>query len=1035
MLQRLLSRGVVKVHQQGLPHFGSAVSVATSGVAVEKASASLRPTPSHPKYDLLKEEFIAEYGASAALYRHKKSGAELLSLQSDDDNKVFGMVFRTPPEDDTGVPHILEHSVLCGSRKFPLKEPFVDLIKGSLQTFLNAFTYPDRTCYPVASQNLKDFYNLIHVYVDAVLFPRAVNDPLVMEQEGWHYELESPEDPLTYKGVVFNEMKGVYSSPDSLHSRACQQALFPDNTYGVDSGGDPMAIPNLTFEYFKKFHQRFYHPGNSRIYFYGDDPVDKRLDMMCEYLDEFDAADADTTGSAIQWQKKRDAPWRIQESFPTGEGEEGGPGKHMLSVNWLLNDEPLSHYNKLALEILDELLTGNSAADLRKALTDSGLGASVIGGGLSDELLQATFSTGLKGVAADKVDEVEKLILTTLEQIAERGFDKTAVDASINSLEFSMREFNTGSFPRGLSLMLGFMPSWLYGQDPVSGVRFEEPLRQIKEDLAAGKKVFEGLLKDMLVNNKHRVTVEMRPDSALEKKQEESEQSKLAKIKASMTEEDIKDIMEATTKLKAAQAAEDSPEARATLPSLTIADLDRKNKEIPMEVGEFEGVPIITHEVTSSGILYADVGMDVTCIPLEEYPLLGLLSRMLLETGTSTMDRVQLTRHISTQTGGLSMGSISGQTVNNGAVAQPDDMVAYLFLRGKAVSAKSPELFDIMRMVLTDAKLDSQQRVVEMLKETRARLEASVVGSGHSFAATRIEARYTLESYVGELTGGVSYLKTVKENLEMAERDWPAMLARLESMRSTLLAKGNFIVNLTGDKAVLEAAAPAVEDFLRSAPSSGNVVKANWSQSAKLLVPKNEGFAVPTQVNYVGKGGRLYQPGEHVPGSANVVSRFIRNGYLWDNVRVMGGAYGGFCKFSPVSGIFSFLSYRDPNLDKTLKIYDGAADFVSNFELTKEDLEMGIIGTIGDLDSPMSADQKGFTSLRRHLLGSTPEHRQRVRDEILATSRADFKAFGERLAALNKDSKSATIGSKAAFDAANAALPESDRIEVHTDIL
>eukprot|EP00611_Tribonema_gayanum_P022355 TRINITY_DN4469_c0_g1_i1.p1 TRINITY_DN4469_c0_g1~~TRINITY_DN4469_c0_g1_i1.p1 ORF type:complete len:1067 (+),score=347.82 TRINITY_DN4469_c0_g1_i1:601-3801(+) len=1000
-------------------------------VAGQSAVSARTSSPAHPSYELLSEDFIKEYGARTALYRHRKSGAEVLSVQIDDDNKVFGVTFRTPPEDSTGVPHILEHSVLCGSRKFPVKEPFVDLLKGSLQTFLNAFTYPDRTCYPVASQNTKDFYNLINVYLDAVLFPRAVSDPMVMQQEGWHYELEDASEPLSYKGVVFNEMKGVYSSPDSLHGRACQQALFPDNTYGVDSGGDPSAIPDLTFDYFKNFHRRFYHPANSRIYFYGDDPVPKRLELLDEYLSEFDSADADPAASTIQWQKMRQEPWSYTETFPASEE---ASKQHMLSVNWLLNDTPMSPKEKLALNILDDLLVGNSAATLQKALTDSGLGSSVIGGGLSDELLQATFSIGLKGVAPEKVSDVETLILDTLKKCAEDGFEDTAIAASLNSAEFELREFNTGSFPRGLSLMLGAVANWVYDRSPTSELHFEAPLAELKADIANGEPVFQNLVKKLLVENGHRVTVEMKPDTKYEAETEESERSRLEKVKASMTQQDIDEVIAATEKLKAAQAAEDAPEAKATIPALSIGDLDRNIKKIPIAVDEVSGVKVVTHAIPSSGILYADVGVDITGVPLSEYPLLGLFSRMLLETGAGSMDRVELTRHIGTQTGGVYCTSLTGTKMGGGGViASSDDVVGYLFLRGKAVSAKTPELLDIVRTVVTEARLDSQQRAIEILKETKARLDASIVGSGHSYASMRIESRYTLEGYLNEISGGISSVETVKSVLKMAEDDWPALLARLEKIRASIVTRNNLLINLTGDQEVLDAAAPAISNFINSIPGAGEgvVSRSNWAAEANLIPARNEGFAVQTQVNYVGKGGRLFQPGEVVPGSFQVVSRYLRTGYLWDNVRVMGGAYGGFCNFNPMTGLFSFLSYRDPNLAKTLDIYDGCADYLASLHLPADELQMSVIGAVGDMDSPQSADQKGFMSLKRHLIGMSDEDRQRIRDEVLATSTDDFKAFGDRLKALNSSARSAVVGSKAALEAANQGREGDDAFHVH----
>lgn len=472
----------------------------------------------HPAYEVIERDVVTEYGAYCTVYRHKKSGAELLSVSVDDDNKVFGITFRTPPEDSTGVPHILEHSVLCGSRKYTTKDPFVFLLQSSLQTFLNAFTYPDRTCYVVASQNTKDFYNLINVYADAVYFPRAVKDPQVHAQEGWHLELDNKEDPLTYKGVVYNEMKGVYSSPDSLLMRESQRSIFPDNTYGVDSGGDPTVIPDLSFEQFADFHAKFYHPGNSRIYFYGDDDVYTRLEMMDEYLNEFEPSPESKPASEIKWQAKSyDEPHRSKFPYPAGADQ---PETHMVQTNWLLNDEPMSDVDELTLNFLDHLLMGTTSSILRKTLTESGLGDAITGGGLSDELLQATYSVGLKGVQPENVDKVEKLIIETLEKVAEEGFTEDAIAATMNTIEFQLREFNTGSFPKGLSFMLGSMSKWIYDEDPTDALKFEEPLAELKAKIAeSGSEVFQDMIKDLLLNNTHRSTIEMAPSKTLEAEQ------------------------------------------------------------------------------------------------------------------------------------------------------------------------------------------------------------------------------------------------------------------------------------------------------------------------------------------------------------------------------------------------------------------------------------------------------------------------------------------------------------------------------------
>ncbi len=999
---------------------------------VSEKMEKLKPTPLHPKFELVEEKFVNEYNCSAALYVHKKSGAQVMSVQNDEEEKVFGISFRTPIKDSKGAPHVVEHSVLCGSKRYPVKEPFADLLKGSLQTFLNAFTYPDRTCYPIASLNQKDFNNLIRVYLDAVLFPRAVLDPQVIAQEGWHYELENENDPLTYKGVVYNEMKGVYSSPDSRLSRSLQSAIFVDhNSYAFDSGGKPNCIPKLTFEDFVNFHKKFYHPHNCRVFYYGDDDVNERLNLLCEFFDDFDAADCSPELSQLEWQSKRPSPWKVTNEFPVSAGPSSE--KHMLCVNWLINDRTLSEKEKHALEILDHLLVGHSSSPLRKALLESGLGTAFIGDGLDDTLQQFMFSVGLKGVDGDKTADVEALILKVLNDLANAGFDDDAIAASMNSIEFHLREFNTKGSPRGLSLMLGALSSWIYDGHPIEAIEFNAPITELKNDIERGDRVFEKLLHSVLLENTHRVTLEMKPNPHLESLEEMEEMQCLAHIKSKMSKEDVTNVIKATKKLKDAQVAPDSPEAKATLPKLGLSDLDPKIKEIDITVKDAEkGATIVTHNVSTSGIIYVDIGLDLTSLSLDDLPLLSLLSRMFLETGTSELDRVQLSRYIDTHTGGLSISSISGpRSCGDSVVVTPDNFIDYLFIKGKAMSDKAPELFSVMHSVLTDSKLNSQQRAVEMLKESKARMETCIVSSGHSYASMRIGARLSLGGLVAERTAGVTYLETLKNILEQAENDWPALLERLTRIRDTLLHSGNVIVNLTGDKEILSKCELEAKSFIEKFPVADKTsCRVPWGNTMELLAKENEGFVVPTAVQYVGRGGRLYEPGERVSGATLVVSQHLRLQYLWENVRVIGGAYGSMMTLDRTNGLLKYISYRDPNLANTLDIYEGAASYLESVELSKEDIELAIIGTIGELDSPLSPDQKGFISLHRHLIGVGSTERQRIRDEVLATTIEDFRDFGRRLKAFNSKAMTSVIGSKTSFDTANEVLPEDSRLSI-----
>lgn len=650
-------------------------------------------------------------------------------------------------------------------------------------------------------------------------------------------------------------------------ARRTQQELFPDNTYGVDSGGTPSIIPQLTFDGFRDFHGKFYHPTNARIFFYGDDPAAARLDLLDSYLSEFAANPSD---SAIRWQPKRSTPWTVEEKFPaTAETAE----KHMVTVNWLVNDAPMSLRDSLAWGILDHLLLGTSASKLAKALTDSNLGDDLAGGGLSDELLQATYGIGLKGVAPTDVEKVEPLVLSVLEQLAQTGFEPDAITSSINTIEFQLREFNTGGFPRGLMFMLGSLNDWLYDRDPLDRLRFEQPLAELKGALERGEPVFQSLITQGLLKNGHRVTVKMTPDLTLEQRQAAEEEATLAKIKAAMTPADLQRIVAETKTLKERQAAADLPADVARLPRLSLTDIERKNREIPIAVetlaardGARKGVTVLTHEVPSSGILYADVCFDASSLSLDEAALLPLLTSCLLETGTERKDRVALSQEIGTHTGGLRTTTILAQPSSQGGlVAAPDSLFSYVCLRGKAVSAKASRLFALMAEVASQPNLDDQRRVVEMLKETVAGYRSSIPAAGHTYADSRLRAQYSAASWIADTTGGIEGFEHAKAALKQAETDWPALCARLKAMRAKLVAADGIVINLTGDAAVLDAARPLVDSFTAALPASGGAAPAAcWASAPFAAAARNEGLAVPTQVNYVAKGGQLYKPGEKV---------------------------------------------------------------------------------------------------------------------------------------------------------------------------
>jgi len=873
---------------------------------------------SSDKYELLSNETIEEFDLGVTRYRHTKSGADVISVRApQDDNKVFGITFRTPPSDSTGIAHIMEHSVLCGSRKYTSKEPFVELLKGSLQTFLNAFTYPDRTCYPVASQNLQDYHNLINVYLDAVLHPRALKDPQVLQQEGWHYELEDLSQDIKYKGVVYNEMKGVYSSPEALSQRHASRILFPDTIYSYDYGGDPPAIPDLTFEMFRNFHETYYHPSNARIFFYGDDDESSRLSLLSEYLDEFEKSSKNhnntcSSSSNIQYQPKLNLSNSIHK-FPYPVGEDDTSGKHIVTMNWLLNDKELSEKESLSLVVLDHLLLATSSSPLYKNLIESRVGESVTGGGLSDELLQSTFSVGLKGVIESDVGRVEEIVNSTFEDILKSGgFEADAIRASVNSLEFQLREFNTGSFPKGLSVMLGIMKRWIYDiSSPEDVLRFEKPLRELKEDLENGKPVLENLIRDMFLENKHRATIQLYPDSSMEKTQIEQEEARLKSVRDSMSQDDLLRVIEDTKALKEAQSREDTPEQRATIPRVELDALTRKVRTIPFERSQVESADVLCHDENTGGILYADLAFEIDPRDLnqelqrkDDVPLLSLYSRLLFESGsTSKSDEVQLSRRIGANTGGISASVKIQHQDNDGVVFRSpdgaDEMRAYLLIRGKAVRDRVEDMWDIVGEVLNDVKLeDKRERVLEILHESRAGMESTLTSSGHSIGATHLNSQRTVSGAFADLGGGLRFLDTLPKLIDRVENDWDSVLQDLQRIHRSVVRSNAMTVSLTSESCDLETGRQGLARLVRSLPSYSNNDDKNMStaeawRSALPLNPRgrNLGIIVPTQVNYVSLMGPAYKSGDFVPGSSLVASRLLSRGFLWDHVRVMGGAY------------------------------------------------------------------------------------------------------------------------------------------------
>ena len=950
-------------------------------------------------FTLLEERNIPEINSYAKLYKHVKTGAELLSLENDDENKSFMVALPTPPTDDTGLPHILEHSVLSGSRKYPVKDPFVQLLKTSVNTFLNAMTSSDVTYYPVASTNLQDFYNLVDVYLDAVFHPLITRETLM--QEGWHLETEAEDAPLTYKGVVFNEMKAAYSTPEYYLNLIVDRAFWKDTNYRFSSGGLAAAIPDLTYEDFKTFHETYYHPSNARFVFSGDDDPETRLKLVNEVISEFEAKAID---SVIPLQKPYSAPVKIVDRYDGNADEENGGV--MVRVDWLLPEQN-DLETMMELSVLSHALVASSAAPLRKALIDSGLGEGMIGGGMGTASRQATFSAGLKGVKEDNADKVETLILETLGNLAEEGIDEDTVKASINTIEFNLRERNYGSFPRGLVNGLMAVRPWIYGGNPIDKLAFEADFEAFKQRIKEDDELLEQLIGKYLLDNSHRTTVILKPDEAVGKERDQAEVDRLAKIKSEMDVNAIQKVIETQAELLNLQQSPDSLEDLAKIPVLSLDDIDREITTVEQDISEHNGATIYFHNQPTGGIVYYQMGMNLRVLDPELLPYVDLFGDALTRLGTESEDFVKLTQRIGMKTGGIGADT-SLSTKRTG-----EDYFAYLMLSGKVMQDQSQDLLDIVKDVLLTVKLDNQERFKQIVLERKASLERYIVMAGHVVAGRRVNAQFTEPAWATEQMTGTAHLFFIRELVDRIDNDWASVLASLQAIRDALVNRAQMVVNVTMEASGWDGFKSQLHNLLDALPSHDASI-ANWRTDDNRLY---EALTLPAQANFNALAADLYQHGYEQDGSISVIGKHIAREYIWQNVRVMGGAYGGTFSFSPGTGLVTFYSWRDPNIANTQKVFTETGNYLKSLQMTDDDVEKAIIGAIGDMDGYDLPDAKGRKAFMRHMMGYTDQMRQEFRDQVLDTTLEDFHKLGDYLAKIGEDKRVAVVGSPEATQA------------------
>ena len=952
-----------------------------------------------PAYELIEERAIPDLQSKGYLLRHRKSGARVLLMENDDNNKVFTIGFRTPPKDSTGVPHILEHSVLCGSKNFPVKDPFVELVKGSLNTFLNAMTYPDKTVYPVASCNDKDFQNLMHVYMDAVFYPNIYEHDEIFRQEGWSYNLESSEDALTYNGVVYNEMKGAFSSPEGVLDRVILNTLFPDNTYANESGGDPEVIPDLTYEQFLAFHKKYYHPSNSYIYLYGDMDMEEKLRWLDEkYLSDFDEIQVD---SEIRYQEPFSEMKEVIREYSIA-SEESEEQNTYLSYNKVIGislDEKLY----LAFEILDYALLSAPGAPLKKALIDAGIGKDVMGS-YDNGVYQPVFSVIAKNADLEQKEEFIRVIEDTLRGIVEKGVDKKALRAGINYYEFRFREADFGSYPRGLMYGLQMFDSWLYDETkPFIHMQAIPTFEFLKEQVETG--YFEGLIQTYLLGNPHGAIVIIRPERGRTAKMDKALAEKLKAYKESLTKEEIDRLVQDTKELEAYQEEESAPEDLAKIPVLGREDISREIAPICNEEMEIDGVKMLHHDVETNGIGYVTLMFDLSGIGEELLPYVGLLQSTLGIIDTEHYEYGELFNEINVHTGGI---GTSLELYTDVTKVKEKAFRATFEMKGKALYPKMDILFAMMREILMESRLDDEKRLKEILSMLKSRLQMSFLSAGHTTAALRAMSYTSPIAKFKDDTDGIGFYEVVRELEEHFDEHKDELISRLREIASKIFRADNLMISYTSAQEGIE---PAKKAFLAIKDTLHTEGKGPETPCILHCRKRNEGFKTSSKVQYVARAGNFIDGGAEYNGALQILKVILSYDYLWQNIRVKGGAYGCMCNFNRV-GEGYLMSYRDPNLERTMEIYEGVVDYLKNFDVDDRDMNKFIIGTISNIDRPMNPAAKGNRSKNLYMNHVTEEMIREERAQILDAHQEDIRALAAVLQAMLDERLICVIGSE-----------------------
>ena len=948
------------------------------------------------EYEILDEHRVEDVQSDGFILRHKKSGARIAILSNNDDNKVFYIGFRTPPEDETGVPHIIEHTTLCGSKKFPVKDPFIELAKGSLNTFLNAMTYPDKTVYPVASCNDKDFKNLMDVYLDAVFNPNITKYEEIFKQEGWHYELTGKDDELKINGVVYNEMKGAYSSPDEVLSSQIYRSLFPDNTYSKDSGGNPEYIPRLTYEAYLDFYHKYYHPSNSYIYLYGDMDVVERLEWLDkEYLSLYDYK---KVNSEINKQPAFDAIKNVEAQYSITM-DDSQENKTYLSYNRVVGDT-LDEMLYQAFDVLDYALVSSPGAPVKQALIDAGIGDDVYGS-YDAGILQPVFSFVAKNANASQADEFESIIENTLKEVVKTGINKEALLAGINSSEFKFREADFGQFPKGLLFGLNCLDSWLF-DDMKPFIHLECLGTFAKLRKAVDTDYFEKLIQEYLLDNTHGSSVTVKPKRGLGNEREEALAKELSDYKASLSDEEIKKLIEDTEHLKKYQEEPSSDEDLRKLPMLTRADMKKNAMPFSNIEDELSDVKVVRHDIESNGIDYISFLFDAGDFAQSELGYLGFFTNALGLVSTEKYSYTDLANATNIYTGGISTGTASHPDIKD-----RNNFVFKFEVKLKVLEKNLDKALELMEQMLLSSDFTDTKRLGELVAQIKARLQANLSSSGHLVAAMRSMSsfsRYAL--YQDELKGIAFYRSICHIEKELSESP-KSVSDKLAAIAKKLFARNRMLISFTGNNEAYGNAKPSLEKVI----AGFDKMSAVGNQAEVHFNTAKEAFIDASQIQYVAKTGDFICEGYEYTGALRLLRVILSYDYLWINVRVKGGAYGCMNTFLR-SGESYFVSYRDPNLSDTLDVYDRIPEYIKSFSPDERDMTKYIIGTFSALDTPMNPEAKGSRSLSAYLEGITYEQIQKERNEILNAQPEDIRRLADLVEAVLKKDSICVIGNE-----------------------